>query len=213
VVVSDASCPSLVGSYSSSTYINGASRIAYDATNRYVYVTAEVSDAMTIIDVGRTVVLYLAPPSPAPTNLPTTVPTTAPSIDPTAVPSLEPTAIPTLDPTSTPTALPTTAPTSLPTISSLPTEYGLMNSGATSADLATQGKQYTGTLGSGRRHDPRTTLRGDAASLPRPRVAILPHRWPASAARRRALKPPSLASSQRRDCPHLLQLPAMAWPR
>jgi uncharacterized membrane protein len=145
-VGSDPTSPSLVGSYSSSTYINGASRIAYDATNRYVYVTAEVSDAMTIIDVGRTVVLYLAPPSPAPTNLPTTVPTTAPSIDPTAVPSLEPTAIPTLDPTSTPTALPTTAPTSLPTISSLPTEYGLMNSGATSADLATQGKQYTGTI-------------------------------------------------------------------
>jgi len=50
--MSSAESPSLVGSYSSSTYLDGASFIAYDAAHGYVYVAASDSDAVTIIDVG-----------------------------------------------------------------------------------------------------------------------------------------------------------------
>ena len=66
--------PSFVGSYSSSTYLDFAIGIAYDAANGYVYVTAMDYDAVTIIKVG----------DPLPTALPTMTPSPTVSIAPTS---------------------------------------------------------------------------------------------------------------------------------
>ena len=77
----DPTNPSFVGSYSSSTYLDDANGIAYDAAHGYVYVAAEFSDAVTIVDVGNPM------PTASPTATPSHSPTLSPTLSPTALPS------------------------------------------------------------------------------------------------------------------------------
>jgi DNA-binding beta-propeller fold protein YncE len=43
--------PSFVGSYENSTFLLGASDIAFDKSKGYVYVTSKIADRVTTIDV------------------------------------------------------------------------------------------------------------------------------------------------------------------